>query len=435
MYNYIDGLLSMRKGKFSKSIFSWCLYDWANSAYVTVIVTFVFAAYFTKAIAPDEIIGTALWGNAMAISAIIVAVLAPFIGAIADQLGQRKPWLFFFTSLSIIATGLLWYALPNETHIEWALGCVILATIGFEFGMVFYNAMLPDIVKPERIGRISGWAWGLGFYGGLVSLVICLIGFVQTDTPWFGLTTEQSENIRAIPILIAIWFAVFSIPLFLFTPDKPAASIGIITAVRKGGKNLINTFRKAKEYRHILKYLFARMIYTDGLNTLFAFGGIYAAGTFGMELNEVIQFGIALNVTAGLGAFAFAWMDDRRGSKSVIVISLVALIMLGSAMLVVEDKTQFWIVGLGLGIFIGPVQAASRTLMARITPENMRAEFFGLYALSGKATAFLGPLILGAVTLAFDSQRIGMATIIIFFIIGLVLLIPLKLEAKSTPPT
>ena len=425
----------MRKDKFSKSVFSWCLYDWANSAFITVIVTFVFATYFTKAIAPNEIMGTALWGNAMAIAAIFVAITAPIIGAISDQMGRRKPWLFFFTALSIIATSLLWYALPDDAYILWALGCVIIATIGFEIGMVFYNAMLPEIIKPEHIGRVSGWAWGLGFYGGLAALLLCLVGFVQTDQPWFGLTTDQSENIRAIPILVAIWFGLFSLPLFFFTPDKPATGIRFSMAIRNGLGNLIATFKQARQYRQILKYLFARMIYTDGLNTLFAFGGIYAAGTFGMELSEVIQFGIALNVTAGLGAFAFAWMDDKRGSKTVIVISLTALTILGSAMLVVEDKTLFWIIGLGLGIFIGPVQAASRTLMARITPQDMRAEFFGLYALSGKATAFLGPFILGALTLTFDSQRIGMATIVAFFAIGLALLIPLKLnETPASKP-
>ena len=425
----------MRKDKFSKSVFSWCLYDWANSAFITVIVTFVFATYFTKAIAPNEIMGTALWGNAMAIAAIFVAITAPIIGAISDQMGRRKPWLFFFTALSIIATSLLWYALPDDAYILWALGGVIIATIGFEIGMVFYNAMLPEIIKPEHIGRVSGWAWGLGFYGGLAALLLCLVGFVQTDQPWFGLTTDQSENIRAIPILVAIWFGLFSLPLFFFTPDKPATGIRFSMAIRNGLGNLIATFKQARQYRQILKYLFARMIYTDGLNTLFAFGGIYAAGTFGMELSEVIQFGIALNVTAGLGAFAFAWMDDKRGSKTVIVISLTALTILGSAMLVVEDKTLFWIIGLGLGIFIGPVQAASRTLMARITPQDMRAEFFGLYALSGKATAFLGPFILGALTLTFDSQRIGMATIVAFFAIGLALLIPLKLnETPASKP-
>ena len=177
-----------------------------------------------------------------------------------------------------------------------------------------------------------------------------------------------------------------------------------------------------RRYRQIALFLLARMIYTDGLITLFAFGGIYAAGTFGMSLDEVIQFGIALNVTAGLGAAAFAWADDRFGPRPVILVSLVALTILGTGTLLVESKTWFWILGSALGLFVGPAQAASRSLMARLAPPELETEMFGLYALSGKATAFMGPLVLGIATEIFDSQRAGMATILVFFAVGGVLL-------------
>jgi UMF1 family MFS transporter len=223
-------------------------------------------------------------------------------------------------------------------------------------------------------------------------------------------------------VLVAVWFAVFSLPLFLFTPDAPSRKLPAATAIRLGLAGLVETVRNLRHHGQIARFLLAQMIYSDGLNTLFAFGGIYAAGTFGMDFSEIILFGIAINVTAGLGAFAFAWIDDWIGPKRTILVSLFFLTLLGGALLVVEGKPLFWTLALPLGIFVGPAQAASRSLMAHLAPPGMANEMFGLYSLSGKATAFLGPAALGWATVAFGSQRAGMSAIIVLFLAGALLL-------------
>ncbi len=410
------------RGGSPRALFSWCLFDWANSAFPTVVTTFIFAAYFTKAVAADEITGTSQWGYTISIAALVVAVIGPVLGAIADKGGRRKPWIAVFTLLCVVASALLWLTRPDPADVPWALVFVGLATIGFEMCMVFYNAMLPDLAPKRMIGRISGWGWGLGYGGGLVCLVVALFAFVQAEAPVFGLDKEALEHVRITPVLAAAWFGVFSLPLFLATPDKAASGLDISAAVRQGIAELIATLRRIREFADIARYLLARMIYTDGLNTLFAFGGIYAAGTFGMETAEVIQFGIAINLTAGLGAAAFAWIDDWIGPKRTILISLAALIVLGAVLLVIESKTLFWVFGLSLGLFVGPAQAASRSLMAHLAPAELRTEMFGLYAFSGKATAFLGPALFALGTDIFHSQRAGMATIVVFFVVGIILL-------------
>ena len=403
-------------------LFGWCLYDWANSAFPTVIITFVFAPYFTKAIATDEITGTSQWGYTISLSALAVAVLGPFFGAIADHGGRRKPWIGTFTALCIAASALLWLARPDTGFVMLALVLVGVGNFAFEMGMVFYNAMLPGLAPKGRMGRLSGWGWGLGYAGGLVCLGLILVLLVQAETPIFGLDKESFEHIRATGPMVAIWMAVFAAPFFLWTPDRPDQGISFAAALKRGIATLIDTFRRVREYSQIVRFLIARMMYTEGLNTLFTFGGIYAAGTFGMEFDELILFGIALNVTAGLGAAAFAWVDDWIGPKRTIQIAVTGLIVMGGALVLVEGKTLFWVFALPLGIFVGPAQSASRSLMAHLAPAEMRTEMFGLYALSGKATAFVGPALLAWVTVLFNSQRAGMATILVFFVVGLVIL-------------
>jgi UMF1 family MFS transporter len=263
-----------------------------------------------------------------------------------------------------------------------------------------------------------------------VCLVITLFAFVQAEHPLFGLGQQQAEDVRISGPLVGLWLAVFSLPLFLFTPDQPSRHLPAAEAIRRGLGQLKRTFADIRRYRHIGRFLIARMIYTDGLNTLFAFGGIYAAGTFGMPMAEVIKFGILLNVTAGLGALAFGWIDDRIGAKRTILIALVGLLICGGAAVVVTEPLHFWVAGALLGIFVGPTQAASRSLMGRIAPPEVRTEMFGLYALSGKITAYIGPFFFATVTWWTGSQRLGIATILAFFVIGMVLLWPLN-EAEA----
>jgi UMF1 family MFS transporter len=413
--------VSAQAGAPPRTIFAWCLYDWASSAFPAVITTFVFATYFTQAVAPDPVTGTAMWGHATAAAGLCIALVAPLVGAIADHGGRQKPWLAAFTALAVAACATLWQARPDPAYAVPALVAFAAATVAFEVATVFYNALLPKVAPPEKLGRVSGWGWGLGYVGGIVCLAILLVGFVQNQNPPFGLSREAAEHVRVVGPFTALWWAVFALPVLVALKEEgPRERMG--EALRKGFADLRGTIAFLRARPDIAWFLLANMVYTDGLTTLFAFGAIYAAGTFGMALDEVIVFGIALNLTAGIGAFAFAWIDDRLGSRRTIAIGLLSLTAIGAALLLVESKTAFWILGVMIGPFFGPVQAASRSLAARIAPAEHRAQVFGLFALSGRITAFAGPAVLGTVTYAFDSQRAGMATILPFFLVGLAVL-------------
>lgn len=413
---------------------AWAMYDWGSSAFAAIVQTFVFAAYFTRTVAEDERIGTALWGNTLGIAGIVVAIAGPILGAVADQGGRRKPWIISFTFLCVSATALLWFVRPAPDYLWLALVLIGVGTLGEEIATIFYNAMLPQLVRQSHIGRWSGWGWSAGYVGGLLCLVVALLAFVEASNPWFTLERESAQHVRATFLLAAGWYLLFALPLFLLTPDTSRTGKSAHDAVRDGLRQLRETFIHIKRYRHIVHFLIARMIYIDGLATLFAFGGVYAAGTFNMTESDVLLFGIALNVSAGLGAAGFAWVDDWIGSKRTILLSLAGLIVPGTLILLVESQVLFWTFGILLGVFVGPVQAASRSFLAHVAPEEMRNEIFGLYALSGKATAFLGPLIVGWLTYLSNSQRIGMSAIIGLFLIGLLLMLTLPVSGKSTAP-
>ncbi|MEQ9126450.1 MAG: MFS transporter, partial [Alphaproteobacteria bacterium] len=289
--------------------------------------------------------------------------------------------------------GALWFVAPGPEWLLLGAAIVVVANVGFEIGMVFYNAMLPDLAPPNRVGRISGEAWALGYAGGLCCLLIALFGFVEADPAPFSLDKGQAEHVRAVAILVAVWIALFSIPTFLLTPDRPATGRPIGEAARLGMAQLGQTLRNIRRHKEVAKFLLARLFYVDGMNTLFAFGGVYAAGTFDMSVSEIIQFGIALNVAAGLGAWVFGHIDDRVGPKRVVLWAILGMLAMSAPLLVVEGKLWFWVFALPLGLFFGPAQTASRSLMARMAPPGMATEMFGLFALSGKATAFLGPAL------------------------------------------
>jgi UMF1 family MFS transporter len=320
-----------------RAIAAWCLYDWANSAFPTVVITFVFAAYFTEAVAADRETGTALWANGQTVSALLIAALSPCLGAVADRTGRRKPWILAFSVLCILATAGLWFVGPDPAFVPLALILVVLGSIGFELGIIFYNALLPELVARDRLGRLSGWAWGIGYAGGLSCLILSLVLFVQADPPPFGLDRGAAEHVRAVAPFAAIWMLIFVIPLFAFVPDLRRRGPGLLTAAQQGLAALWDTVLRVRDYPDTARFLLANMIYIDGLNTLFSFGGIYAGGQFGMDIGEVLQFGIYLNISAGLGAAAFAWLDDYLGAKPTILLSLAALILLGAGILLVRD--------------------------------------------------------------------------------------------------
>ena len=401
---------------YKKTIFSWSMYDFANQPFTTLVVTFIYSTYFTQAIAPDEITGTMLWSRGITITALFVAFLSPLMGAVADQGGYRKVSLIFWTWVCIIGSVMLYYPLPGEIY--KALTWFVIANIGFEMGSVFCNAYLPNIAPKEKIGRVSGYGWSLGYVGGLASLVIALFLFINPEIPAFGFSTVDGENIRATNLLVAFWFAVFSIPNFMWLKDRKVEEKISKQLIKSSYGRIRTTFREIRKYKQISRFLIARILYNDGLITIFSFGGIYAAGTFGFTFTEIMIFGIVLNITAGLGAFLLGFLDDIIGGKNTIQLSNIGLIIACLLAVFTTSKTIFWIAGILIGICSGPNQASSRSLMARFVPEEKTNEFFGFFAFSGKATAFVGPMLLGFLTQAFGSQRFGVAVVAILIFAG-----------------
>ena len=412
----------------TRGLVSWCLFDWANSPTPTIVITFIFAPYFARAIAGNEAEGLALWSWGIAVSALVIAFMAPVAGAIADAGGRRKPWVTGFSVVMVAATAALWFCAPETRWIIPALVLVALVNIAFETATVFYNAMLPDLVDPSRFGRLSGWAWGLGYAGGIGCLLLVLGLFVLADPLPFGLERDEAEHIRFVTVVTALWFVVFSWPFFLFTPDRASTGRAPAEAVRTGIRQLADTLREFRRHRTIVRFLIARLLYVDGLNTLFALGGVYAATTFAMDEESVLLFAILLNITACAGAVAFGWLDDRIGARQTLLVTLAALIVISVVILITGSTLWFWILGGLLGIFIGPVQSASRSLMARLAPSHMTGEMFGLFALSGKITSFAGPLLVGVIAYATSSQRLGMAVIVVLLVAGWLVLCTLKDE-------
>ena len=406
-----------------KAIFGWVMYDFANSSFTTLIVTFIYATYFAKAIAPDFIRGTILWGRAITVSALCVGFVSPLLGAIADQNGLRKHFLFCFTAIAVCSSAMLYTALPGE--IATALIWFIIGNISYELGAVFYNAFLPDIAPPKKTGLISGLGWGLGYLGGLMAMFIAMVGFVNPEIPWFGFSKEAGQNIRATNLLVALWFGLFSLPALILlreknspTPNRYQRSFSFIEPFL----TLKATLTQIRKHRQIVRFLVARLFYNDALITIFAFGGIYAAGTFNFSFQEIMIFGIVLNITAGIGALCAGFYEDHFGSLRTILITIAGLILASSIAVFTPNKTMFWVAGIMVGLCAGPNQSASRSMMAQLIPLGKQSQFFGFFAFAGKSTAFAGPLFLSLVTNIFDSQRLGMAVVIIFLLTGALLL-------------
>ena len=397
------------------------MYDFANSAFTTLVLTFVYSTYFVMFIASDAIAGTVLWSRAVTIAGLAVALLSPILGAVADRGGHRKLFLALTTAICVLATTGLYTVLPGA--VMQALVWFVIANIAFEIGGVFYNAFLPDIAPARRIGRTSGYGWSLGYVGGLGCMAIAMVGFVSPEVPWFGLTKELVQNIRATNLLVAGWFAVFSLPIFLWVrEDKSRISPPGTGLVREAWRQLADTFKEVRRYRQLGLFLLARMVYNDALVTIFVFGGIYAAGTFDFSLQKIMIFGIVLNVAAGIGAFFMGFMDDRLGGKNTILVATAGLVLATVVAALTTSEGVFWGAGILIGLMAGPNQSASRSLMGRFTPREKKNQFFGFYAFSGKATAFVGPLALGMLTQQFNSQRAGIWVVALLFVAGGLLL-------------
>jgi len=410
-----------------RAIWSWILYDFASSPFTTLVITFVYATYFTQVIAPDPITGTVLWSRAITVTALVVAICSPILGALADRGGYRKIFVLLFTLVCVVATAGLYQILPGQ--ITAALALIIVANIAYEFSSVFYNAFLPDLAAPEHVGSISGYGWGVGYIGGLLALVLALVTLIQPETPWFGFSTENDENIRATNLIVAGWYFIFTLPfLFWVSEDKSMVS-GSGKIISDTILQLRRTYAEVRRFKEIARFLVARFVYNNGLVTIFAFGGIYAAESFGFTLQEVLIFGIVLNIAAGFGAFFMGRLDDVIGGKQTIMISLIGLSIATTLAMLATTKLWLWVAGIVIGIFIGPNQSASRSLMARFVPPKLKNEFFGFFAFSGKFTAFVGPFLLGGLTQWTGSQRWGISVALAMFVVGLLIMIPLDEKA------
>jgi MFS transporter, UMF1 family len=435
------------------AIISWIFFDWAAQPYFTLITTFIYAPYFATHVASDPASGQSLWGFATAAAGLLIALTSPVLGAIADASGRRKPWIAAFGAMLVIGSSLMWYGKPGDVSVIPPLLLAYgIATVGVEFATVFNNAMMPTLVPPDRIGRLSGTGWATGYVGGILSLILVL-GFLAASpetghtlfgfTPWFGLDPVTHQGDRITGPLTGIWFIVFVLPMFLLTPDYPAKRAWR-EALRKGLTDLRQTLAELPKQRSMAAFLLANMIYTDGLVSLFAFGGIYAAGTFGWNTIQIGTFGILLAIAGTFGAWLGGKLDDSLGPKRVITGSMLILLLAVIAILLVDRDSIFFVkvaapepggalfaapaeraylvLGCLIGAAGGPLQAASRTLLIHMAPKDRIAQYFGLFALTGKVTSFVGPLLIGIVTAVADSQKAGMAVLVLFFVAGLVLL-------------
>ena len=435
------------------AVVSWIFFDWAAQPYFTLITTFVFAPYFASFVAPDPASGQALWGFATAAAGLMIALMSPILGAIADASGRRKPWIAGFGGLLVIGSGLMWFGKPGDPSIiPTLLLSYAIASVGVEFATVFNNAMMPTLVPPEKIGRLSGTGWATGYVGGILSLILVL-GFLAANPetgrtlfgfmPLFGLDPVTHAGDRITGPLTGVWFIIFVLPMFLLTPDYPA-KLPVRAALRQGLTELKQTLGELPKQKSLATFLLANMIYTDGLVSLFAFGGIYAAGTFGWHTIQIGTFGIVAAFAGVFGAWLGGKLDDSLGPKRVIAGSMLVLLLALAAILLVDKDSilfvkvappvpggplfagaaerAYLVLGCLIGAAGGPLQAASRTMLIRLAPQDRIAQCFGLFALTGKVTSFIGPLLIGVVTAVTASQKAGMALLVVFFVVGLALL-------------
>jgi UMF1 family MFS transporter len=435
------------------AVISWILFAWAAEPFFTLMTTFVFAPYFATHVAADPATGQALWGFATAAAGLTIALMSPVLGAIADASGRRKPWIAAFGTLLVIGASLMWFGRPGDPSVIPPLLLAYgIASVGVEFAIVFNNAMMPTLVPSDRIGSLSGTGWATGYLGGILSLILVL-GFLAASpetgrtlfgfAPLFGLDPVTHQGDRITGPLTGIWFVVFSLPMFLWTPDYPAKH-PVRQALREGLTDLRRTLAELPKRKSLAAFLLANMIYTDGLVSLFAFGGIYAAGTFGWNTIQIGTFGIILAIAGTFGAWLGGKLDDKLGPKRVIagsmtilLFSIVAILLVnkdsilfvavappvpGGALFASSAERVYLLLGCLIGAAGGPLQAASRTLLIRMAPKDRIAQYFGLFALTGKLTSFIGPLLIGLITAITASQKAGMAVLVLFFVAGLALL-------------
>lgn len=443
-----------------KGIAGWMLFDAAMQPWFTLVTTFVFGPYVVSALAASPAQGQALWGYAAGFAGLCIALLSPPLGAIADAAGPRKPWIATLGVIMALCALGLWFAEPRVPYgLTLALVLFAAGTIAAEMAGVFNNAMMPSLVPANRLGRLSSRGWAAGYLAALLTILIAiglLVGSPETGRtlfglePLFGLDPFLREGDRAVGPFTALWFALLIVPLMLFTPDRPRV-MAAGTAVRSGLADLRRGLASLRGDKPLFRFLIAHMIYADGLVALFAFGGIYGTGVFGWTITEVGLFGVLLTLTGFIGALIGGPLEDKVGAKPVILTSLTVLTLASLSVVSLSADTVFFaipvepaeglfatlpeqlylVLGGFMGAAAGPLQASSRALLARLAPPQARARTFGLFALSGKVTSFIGPWAVATVTAITLDQRAGISVLILFFVVGGLLL--LRVETRRTP--
>jgi len=434
-----------------RGVWGWMLFDWAAQPFFTVVTTFIFGPYFMARMAANPEAGQVAWGYGFAAAGFVIAVLSPVLGAVSDRTGTRKPWIGFFAVLKIVSLCLLWFAVPGA-NLYWVLAVFAVAMVSAEFSIVFNDSMMPRLVPRAEIGRVSNIAWGLGYLGGMIVLifvVLCLAGLPDTGRtiigmkPLFGLDPATGADARITGPLAAAWYLVFILPMFLFTPDA-ARGEPLRIAMRHGLAELKTTLGEVRRRPGIARFLIARMIYQDGVNALLALGAGYAAGLFHWSITEIGLYGMILNVIAIASCLAASRIDTRFGSRTVVLAALVLLLLAslcivstgrehtlfglvrfgahdGAGLFATPAEHAFLIYGLMIGAAFGPVQASSRSWFARSVRPEESGRYFGIYALAGRATSFMGPFLVATITTVSGSAALGMAVLVLFFIAGLAL--------------
>ena len=406
-----------------KKIFNFALYDFANSAFTTIIITFIFATYFAKQIAPNPILGQSYWGWTIGITGFLVAIIGPVVGSFADKKNRIVFFIRCFSLLCILFTSLLWFSKPSQSYLLYTLVIVGIANLFYELSLIFYNSLLKDISTDKNLGKSSGFGFALGYIGGILILLVSIKLFIDTNNLPFGLIKEESQNIRAIALLVSVWFLIFSFPFLFFIIKERKKKI------KKSISSNFTDLKKllwGKKISVLGKFLIARMLYADGLNAIIVMGGIFAVGVFNLEIKDLLKLSILMNITAFIGAFLGGIANDKYGSKIIIIFSLIGLILSSICILFTFSTSTFFFLASINGLFIGPIQSASRVVITSMLNKNNQGKGFGLFATSGKLTSFLGPLLVSTVTFLTGSQRLGFSAAIILLFAGLIILFKIK---------
>lgn len=408
--------LSHSKSKVSfREILAWCFYDFANSCYPTIILTAFYVLYFKEVVIPGNPRADFLWGLGISISMFLVAVSSPVLGAIADLSGAKKRFLIWYCCISVVCTGLL--ATTGFGTLIWALFLLIFSCVGFEGGNVFYNAFLPQLAGPYRIGKISGYGWALGYLGGLS----CLFLILPLVRGGFG--EENLLRCRLALVITALWFFIFSLPIFIFVRERAnSVKLGARDYIRLGFRRFISTLQNIRAYRDLSWFYLSYFFFNDGIVTVIAFSGNFAKTTLNFSVSEILVLIGVVNVTAALGAFLFGFMVDKKGAKKTVLITLLIWMAVVFWVYFVRTKGEFWLVTFVASVAIGATQSASRCMVGLFAPSSKKTEFFGFMAVCGKFSAILGPLCFGLVSSIFKSQRPAVLSLGVFFLIGFIIL-------------